>query len=879
MHTLAWLCVSCCVYEASCASLRSGHAKALSASTGPADEETIASNGTAQLEDALSAILSGRSPQGEYERLAKEGRAEAEMRGASLAAARLGVSGTASIDLADIAAAWAVQSSTQHGDRSFASAPLDEATIAKAVKSVNAIMAKASQQLDERAMACKEMRDKAEQMKNQLELDLASASNELAAVTGLRTASVTQLQGVEVTIAKLDADWKEDLRVLNNTMLSLDRARKLQQDDVAKLRRTVALTKCPASFLARGAKAASSQGLWSCRNKTTGAASLHFSGSKAWTEAFEAPAAQQLLHSLLEVGRVTSSNSTQREAVPNELQSLKCSYGRLTCGTLHLGAMRLLAETTDSLDELEEQEVKADKEHKISRKRLGDKLEALRALKMTLQEQLAKAVSRMGTANDWRRSVSQEVRTHKRERRARQEQCKMDAGKIFETLCSLRRIRRFLASKSKVISEDVIVDCDVTEWQPGECSKRCDDACPGRTCGGQLTVARDVIQAAGAFGMACPSLSKIAACNQVKCPVPCKTSGWSNWTTCSRECAGGFSSRTRTITQSAKHGGEGCGPLTESRSCNTGACGICAMRPWSNWSTCSAICGGGLQVKSRAPVEDSEDAPSSGAAEPSRSAYKEPGCKSCSQAPPITFLETAKARCPSATSPHRYQERACMTQKCNGNETCAETQDVIFAIDGSASLSEGGFKALRSFAAALAAKYTSASRFGVVEFGNGELSAIGTISDAVKVTDLGADTSSAANALKNLKLFNGFPNMAQALGLAEDMFGKARAGAQKSLVVITNSKPMYRHKTFAKAERLRRLGVRIFVVAASDYLEAGPLWDKASDIDMIKGIASRPVAANYFHIDGLIGRKADPLSHVAAVLAKSCQAERGKGDD
>merc|ERR1719440_59205 len=103
--------------------------------------------------------------------------------------------------------AWAGSSS---GGTRGAKAP-DEATIMKAVGSINGIMANVWQQLDERVVACKAMSEKNAQWRDQLELDLVSVSDELASLTGMRTQAVASIQASDIELAKIKSEWDEEV--------------------------------------------------------------------------------------------------------------------------------------------------------------------------------------------------------------------------------------------------------------------------------------------------------------------------------------------------------------------------------------------------------------------------------------------------------------------------------------------------------------------------------------------------------------------------------------------------------------------------------------------------------------------------------------------
>ena len=102
-------------------------------------------------------------------------------------------------------------------------------------------------------------------------------------------------------------------------------------------------------------------------------------------------------------------------------------------------------------------------------------------------------------------------------------------------------------------------------------------------------------------GQACVGVSReVEPCNPAVCPpVRVAWSSWGAWTVCTKTCDGGTQLRNRTcVSSGASHGDTGCsGGQKEERVCNTKPCS--QWSAWSNWTTCSATCGTGIQSRVR----------------------------------------------------------------------------------------------------------------------------------------------------------------------------------------------------------------------------------------------------------------------------------------
>jgi hypothetical protein len=144
------------------------------------------------------------------------------------------------------------------------------------------------------------------------------------------------------------------------------------------------------------------------------------------------------------------------------------------------------------------------------------------------------------------------------------------------------------------------IDCIVSVWSPwATCPVTC-----GETGMQSRTRLRSTDPRYG--GVECPVMSQSRACNRISCPVACQMTGWSAWTSCSASCgADGHKRATRTVKTPPQFGGAPCPTdMGKSESCNEGACPVhCEMSEWSAWGSggqdCSRDCGSGSQTRSR----------------------------------------------------------------------------------------------------------------------------------------------------------------------------------------------------------------------------------------------------------------------------------------
>merc|ERR1719387_3379026 len=230
-----------------------------------------------------------------------------------------------------------------------------------------------------------------------------------------------------------------------------------------------------------------------------------------------------------------------------------------------------------------------------------------------------------------------------------------------ETICGIKSIRQELYQMQTY--NPFIEDCEVGEWQPGECSVECG--------GGERTLTREVVTPASNGGAECPIMLEKEPCNMQPCPIDCVVDVWSEFGACSKDCGGGIQTRVRRAITEDEHGGEPCGDLSETAECNMDACDLpCELEAeWSEWSECSKECDWGVTYQMKGVA-------------------KEGG---------------PEGYCPEWYDEARMQAAYCNTMECPQDLVCTAQIDMLVLLDGP------GFEQERQFAL---------SMFNLMSFGD-----------------------------------------------------------------------------------------------------------------------------------------------------------------
>jgi Mg-chelatase subunit ChlD len=382
-------------------------------------------------------------------------------------------------------------------------------------------------------------------------------------------------------------------------------------------------------------------------------------------------------------------------------------------------------------------------------------------------------------------------------------------------------------------------DCEMGCWIPEKCSVECDDT----LVGGFQTMVRRVIEPTnGELGLKCPAQTMEMKCGQRKCPVNCEVDDWGDWSECTRECGGGGQTRTRAVSVHPANGGEGCEPLTDVQSCNSHSCDEdCGLLDWTDWSPCSAACGGGAQAKFK---NENPQKPAKG----------------------------LNGQCPDYYDAKRYKNQTCNEQPCIGDEVCTANMDVVILLDSSGSVREKGFNILKNFSLKILERVKSTSygnkavRVGVVQFGNGHLK-VGwqdkpdTVTPAKLIQSFSSNFAGVKTKISQMVFQKGFTNMAQAFIKAKDLLSKkGDEGAAGTVLMITDGFPSFEVETEQAAQRLRASANLVIA-----HVKRSP---KPYDVQLMQKYAR--YSGNYLHIPGKQKLKEDMQTYAGQAVVRMC---------
>jgi len=130
------------------------------------------------------------------------------------------------------------------------------------------------------------------------------------------------------------------------------------------------------------------------------------------------------------------------------------------------------------------------------------------------------------------------------------------------------------------------VDCEFSEWKSWS-------ECKGPD--GQRFRSRKIVEMGSDGGKVCQGLLKetIACTGPAPKIIDCSLTAWTEWSTCSQTCGGGVHMRNRKVDTEAQNGGQACiGSVQELKCCLVEACHKevepCKVGPWTHWGDCSA---------------------------------------------------------------------------------------------------------------------------------------------------------------------------------------------------------------------------------------------------------------------------------------------------
>jgi len=417
------------------------------------------------------------------------------------------------------------------------------------------------------------------------------------------------------------------------------------------------------------------------------------------------------------------------------------------------------------------------------------------------QTELAKATKKLNENENELRERVAEFKLLQGDLIDRMTKCNGDLRQLFEEMCGLITIRNELYKMSGV--HPYIQDCAVGDWSADECTV---------TCGGGFQAFTREITQESYFGAPCPPLSKEGMCNSEPCPIDCVySSDWSQWSECSADCGGGVMARSRGIDVRDQYGGVKCEATQDDQVCNSDACNVdCKLGEWTEWSGCSKMCDGGMRTARKLEVEAAKG---------------------------IGLCSDKDERDPAAENGGaRMKAEFCNTQSCITNIACATKLDISFVLDGSGSVGWWGWQGTKRFAR------DSIKRL-YLNYDDGAIASVVLFSEDVYVVESMTDNrQTLLDRVDGMHFPARWTMTGEGVGAALNLIKTGgRAGVPGIVFVVTDGKPTVQQPMIAAAQQAKDDGIRLHMVGVGGNM--GPdVW-----ADMHKWAAA-PSEMNVIHV-------------------------------
>merc|ERR1719160_1630455 len=545
-----------------------------------------------------------------------------------------------------------------------------------ALTMLNDMISEAEHKLDLEEVRCAEFEQKQLELMEQTRQDIAAYNAIASEARAEILAAQTQIDMLVQKIPELNESLAQLLAKCATEISSLRAQLAVLEGDITVINRVVAMTNCAqsASLLQLN--------LFRCEGKKS-VQFVNHALDKAASSLKSDVAKQGMQRQLTETLKDTKKANTaltqfDPPAAPTSAKpeddkaTAKCSVA--SSPVCHKMLDRFLAIQTDIVDKrdsLSEQLRETEQRCETDKANFEAQIAAFETRLKDQQAQLAMSTKKQNDAEEQSRLKSQQLVRINDEYVKTMEECKGNIEELRSEICGAKKIRKEIFKMSDLTA--LVSDCEVSDWVPGECTV---------TCGGGMQMLNRSISILPAYGgAACPPLTMDRVCNDVPCPIDCEVETWSGWSTCSADCGGGVKQRVRSVITTPQHGGVRCGETTETEPCNMQSCDKdCVLAEWTPWGPCSKECDGGLQERFRHISE------------------------------PLVGQGT----CPEANSEEREEFKECNTQLCIPFGTSPNTplhcgsashpvmQDIVILLDGSGSLGQAGWEAVKTAGVALA---------------------------------------------------------------------------------------------------------------------------------------------------------------------------------